>query len=208
MCTGPHDFIPAPDIVKVEFRYTMLGQQTMNVFYFFQEGGWTVTSMNAFADFAEDTWNTNIKPLLHAGTTLREIVVTELSAESSFQITNPSGAVGTRAGTPLPNNIALVVSFRTGLTGRSRRGRVYHSGVVEADVTENSFNNTQAFEIRTAYEDFFTSFIAEGDWVHVIVSYCEDGVWRENALITPVAAYTIVDTVVDSQRRRLPGRGD
>ncbi len=48
--------------------------------------------------------------------------------------------------------------------------------------------------------------IEDADFFHSIVSYVEDGEPRVTGLVTPVTAYES-DGVMDSQRRRLTGRG-
>ena len=207
MCTGPHDFIPAAEVAKAELRFTMLGEQTSSVFYFSKDGGFSLTDLATLGASLASWWNTDGNDLFHAGTTLREVVCTDVSVEDGAQVSTSVNTPGTRSGNAMPNNVCLCVSFRTGFTGRSNRGRVYHSGLVEGDVTDNNVITATATLLRDEYEDLFQLMLVEAEAQHVIVSYCNDGAWRTDARVTPVTSYIIVDTVVDSQRRRLPGRG-
>jgi hypothetical protein len=44
-------------------------------------------------------------------------------------------------------------------------------------------------------------------WKMVVVSYYNNGAWRLTATITPIISFAFADLAIDSQRRRLPGRG-
>jgi len=208
MCTGPHDFIPAPDTAKMELRYTLIGERALSVFYFQRAGGYTDLDLAALAASAENFWTSEIRPTQSGGTLLREIVVTDVSVENGQQVSNSTNLAGTASGNAMPNNITLAVSFRTGFSGRSFRGRVYHPGAVEEQIVANEFVELAADSIREAYANFFFGILGDTLDQHVIVSYCADNEWRTTAVVTPVTSYIITDTVVDSARRRLPGRGE
>lgn len=204
MCTGPHDFIPASNTAKVEMRYTLLGQPAMNVFYFQGSTNWTLVTLEALADAVEAEWLSNIRGLQHAGVTLNSIVCTDVEVEDGLQFENNVGTAGNREGAALPNNVTIAISFRTGFSGRSRRGRLYHMGLVEADVTDNSIGVLVGAALLSNYGNFFSEIASTTTTQHVIVSYCNNGDWRTDALITPVASYVLTDTTVDTQRKRLP----
>lgn len=204
MCTGPHDFIPASNTAKVEMRYTLLGQPAMNVFYFQGSTNWTLVTLEALANAVEAEWLSNIQGLQHAGVTLNSIVCTDVEVEDGLQFENNVGTAGTREGAALPNNVTIAISFRTGFSGRSRRGRLYHMGLVEPDVTDNSVGVLVGAALLSNYGNFFSEIASTTTTQHVIVSYCNNGDWRTDALITPVASYVLTDTTVDTQRKRLP----
>jgi hypothetical protein len=85
-------------------------------------------------------WNVTVKPLLLAclstGTTCVEFRTWCMTWPNlATLISDMAAAPGTRAGDPLPPQIALVLSKRTGLRGKSARGRMYLCGMSETDST-------------------------------------------------------------------------
>jgi len=204
MCTGPRPFIPASGVAKLEFRYTVLGEKAMNVVYFQKGTQWNAGELDDLVTAAEALWTSELQSLQHPLVTLNELVATDIHEDDGAQVTEPVGAVGTAEITPLPNNVTIAVSFRTGFTGRSRRGRLYHIGLGEQYVLDNNVTAIIAAAILGAYGDMLTGIATTTSSDHVIVSYCGDGDWRTNALITPVTSYTMTDTTVDTQRKRLP----
>jgi len=113
---------------------------------------------------------------------------------------------GTFSGDALPANVSFAVSLRTGFAGRSRRGRVYHVGLAEGQVTQDFVIAANVTAIVAAYATWLTTLAAQ-QFTWVIASRISAGVPRATALITPVTAIFAVDARVDTQRRRLPGEG-
>jgi len=204
MCTGPRPFIPAENTAKLEFRYTVLGEKAMNVVYFQKGTQWNSSELDDLVTAAEALWTSELQALQHPEVTLNELVATDIHEDDGAQVTEPVGADGTAEITPLPNNVTLAISFRTGFTGRSRRGRLYHIGLGEQYVVDNAVSAIVAGSILGAYGDMLTGIATNTSSDHVIVSYCGDGDWRTSALVTPVTSYTLTDTTVDTQRKRLP----
>jgi hypothetical protein len=97
--------------------------------------------------------------------------------------------------------VALVVSKRTGLSGRSNRGRMYTFGWVDTDAFGSIFGSTavqQATAFCAAIAAFHnTGFSPTVNWV--VVSYKNLALRVINSIVT--------DGYGDSQRRRLPTRG-
>jgi hypothetical protein len=140
---------------------------------------------------------------------MREVYLTDLSSQTAPTVTVVPGTnvLGSGTADPLPNNVALCVSFRTEGRGRSARGRNYISGHAETSLSGNTFNATVSNGIRDAYEELLDATTYTGSWTWVVLSRFEDGVARAAGLVQPVTAVVLTDTTVDSQRRRLPGRG-
>jgi len=112
----------------------------------------------------------------------------------------------------LPNNVAVTVSFRTGLSGRFARGRNYVSGLSEDAVVLNTVDSAVLADIQAGYEAL-QDVASDNTSTWVVVSRFSgvdgDGVPipRVEGVTTPITAVIIVDSIIDSQRRRLPGRG-
>jgi hypothetical protein len=135
--------------------------------------------------------------------------LTDLSTQTSPTVTVTTGLpiTGTNTSDPLPNHVALCVSFRTNGRGRSARGRNYVSGFGEDAASGNTFSGTIANPIAQGYAALINSATYTLDWEWVVYSRYENGDPRTEALIAPVDNVVLTDLVVDSQRRRLPGRG-
>jgi hypothetical protein len=85
--------------------------------------------------------------------------------------------------------------------------------VEEQTVGANTFSDATVDAFITAYEQLLTvGSIISAEWVIVSrfsgVDADKKPIPRAAAVITPITAVTVVDNIVDSQRRRLPGRGN
>lgn len=202
-------FIPAPNIVRVELRATKEGQFVENRFHVNCFHTPTTTDLANIGSVVTTIALGDWLPLLPSNLALREIVLTSLQTENDIQLIGPfeAGTVGTASGDPLPNNNSLCISLRSGFTGRSARGRLYWMGLTESQVTQSSVNSTPAEDIRAAVDSIRTT-LDTNSYALTIVSYFTNGDPRVGGPVYfEVNACTLVDTVIDSQRRRLPGRG-
>jgi hypothetical protein len=207
-------FIPVPNGVLVEFRMTSLAQQVENTLWFITGADPTVVTMTNLGNALETWWATEYSPLVSSGVSLREIALTSMDSITGPQVTIvPSPALaGLNLGAQMPNNISLTVSFRTALRGRSFRGRNYVVGFVEAQIAGNEVNGVDAQNWADAY-NAIPGAIAGTTYAWVVASRFSgtdangDPIPRVTGIATPVTTALVVDTVVDSQRRRLPGRG-
>jgi len=207
MCEGPHPYIPIPNTAMIEWRFTTPGGQALNRFFIEKPDAWTLEDLTDAAEAAEDLWESELSGLVSTGVSLNETVVTDMTTESGGQVVNPGGISGGNANPVMPSNVTVAISFRTALRGRSFRGRLYHVGLTDLQVTGDTLVEGFDTTLATAYQDIMQGIgAAVTDGQHVVVSLCEDGDWRTTAVTTPVTAYTVDDTV-DSQRRRLLHRG-
>lgn len=203
-------FIPVPGGIQAELRYNLLGQRTENVLWFRTPSLAvpTVADLTDVAEMLSTWWNASVKPLQGANTTLREIYLTGQNAADGASYTYTTGLPvdGTLSGEALPNNCALVVSLRTEKRGRSYRGRVYHMGITEGVCNGNQVTDTYANNVVSAY-DALISDAATAGFNLVVCSRRSGNAPRASGVLTTVIDALLVDTVIDSQRRRLPGRG-
>lgn len=191
-----------PNVARVEVRATLDGQQVENTFKVLYSLGIDQAALDALASLTISTWNTGALTLYSNLVTMREVVCTDLTAGSGLQSTQAfaPGIIGTNGGNALPNNVTFSVKRITGLSGRSNRGRVYWFGMTDAQVTSaNQVTNT----FKTNVVDFLTSYdndLTLANFEEVIASGATGN-------INGVRAYVAADDTLDSQRRRLPGRG-
>jgi len=209
-------FVPVANTVMVEIRYLLDLQHIENTLYFESAGAPTPATITQLINAVEGWWIANLKPLIPTAVTLVEFVGTDLTTASGPQVTLPP--VGPQAGSVadpvLPNNVTIAISFRTGLRGRSFRGRNYHPALWETGVISNTLQNTIVAAIQAAYNALIVdaAVIAAGfTWVVVSrfsgVDANGDPIPRAAGVTTPVLSALIVDPTIDSMRRRLPGRG-
>lgn len=202
-------FIPVANTVEVHLRGTSNGQRWENTLYFFNATGPDTSNMAQLADDLEDWWTAEIAPHLAEDVALNEIYLVDLTTATSPTVTYTVSppVQGGASTTQLPNNAAFVISFRTEGRGRSSRGRNYLIGLggQSATADPNIVNSTWANNIQAGYQALLAPLSV--DWTWVIVSRYFNNAPRLLGLTQPVTAVIYTDLRIDSQRRRLPGRG-
>ena len=203
-------FVATANTAEVEVRQMLFGQLIENTLYFHNPDGWDADSLLTLATAIGAWWAADIMPHLTSQLTMREIVARDLTTATGSQAVDPSwaGIAGGVEGTSVPSNVALAISFRTALSGRSFRGRNYISGFDVDHVPNNTINTGVADALVAAYNDLqtaVTEVLAGVTWV--VVSKFSEGVPRLAGEVTTVLVASLTDYFVDSMRRRLTGRG-
>jgi hypothetical protein len=209
MCTGERPFIPSDETAVVQMIYDAPGGVAENVLHFTNDGGWTYLDLLGLVGSLATWHSTDLSGAQSEDVALREIIATDVATEGSYQVVAPliPPQSGTLATPVLPSNVTLAVKFSTGLSGRSRKGRAYHIGLGESDVIRDTVGDDSLTRILAAWSLLLPGGGVLAETVHwVVVSYCGDGEWREAGLISAITAVN-ADNTVDSQRRRLLGRG-
>lgn len=131
--------------------------------------------------------------------------LTTLAGASAYSTVTPA-LVGGHGQPSLPGNCAVVVTKRTAKRGRAYRGRLYQTGVPEdAQDGVDTVTTTWVNNMLTAFGHFLVSSEFHS-LVFSVLSNFLGGVVRGTGLAEPVTEISI-DTSIDSQRRRLLGRG-
>jgi len=208
-------FIPVPNSALVELRYTANGQQVENTLWFDLGQVPATADLQALVGATFGWWSDNVKPLQAAAVQLREIFATSMhSADGPIYTFAPSVAeFGTNNQPIQPGNVTLSISFRTAQRGRSFRGRNYAIGLTEPDTEANTVVGTKVTEWQAAYFELIALASAAG-WTWCIASrfsgvdpVTKKPIPRETGVTSDVTGVIVVDGNVDSQRRRLTGRG-
>jgi len=203
-------FVAAPNIIECQFRGTLDGQQVMNRIHVNVTGTPTEGDCATVAAAAAQWWLDNVQDLVVVTASLREVFCKSLEEENGPQASFTAGlpASGTIDLDGLPNNCALCVSLRTGLSGRSARGRWFWYGF--ADTQANG--STVVGGVRDSIDAAMTNLLAVIEALSalwVIVSFIHNGAPRAGGPVYFVVTnIVIIDDTIDSQRRRLPGRGN
>jgi len=115
--------------------------------------------------------------------------------------TIPQPHPGTSPGNATPANAAAVISWRTGLAGRAFRGRTYLPGIGESSQV-NSTVNSSYITAATALANGIAAFTNGGGIVGVnmvVASFVKQ--------LLNLVLSAVIDNAIDSQRKRLIGRG-
>lgn len=201
-------FIPVPNVAKVAIEQRLDGEPVVNTLHFYNANGWSNASLTTLGTAIQGWWVNGLSPNLSTSLVLEQIVATDLSAQISPQATVEAGAllIGDVPGDCAPNNAALCVSLRSSFRGRSARGRNYVAGIPDSVRTRSRLTDTFLTAIVDAYEQLLTvGPQTSSTWV--IVSLRSNKAPRAQGVFLPVTNIVVVDNVLDSMQRRLPGRG-
>ncbi len=207
MCIGTHPFIPAENTVKVEMVYNTPGGIAENTLYFADATSWDASDVGVIAGEIKAWWEDTIRNWQSTGVSLAKVRAQDISVEDGnfWEYTAGLPEAGLGATAVLPQNVTGAIKFSTGRAGRSYRGRNFFVGLGEAYVTGDTIDSTLIAGVMTGYEGLDDpAVISKGH--QVVVSYCQNGEWLTDAVVTAVNGRSF-DNTVDSQRRRLTHRG-
>jgi len=190
-----------PNAVKVTVKGELFGQLNMNVWHVRTAGLPNFIELGIINGIFQVGYAELMAPL-SAAYTINEITsvyIGDADSPENTLVINPPQAGGQAAAPSSPSNVCLCVSLRSGFGGRSNRGRKYFSGIPEGQVADNII----AEVVCTGVIDGVISLIAalqDNATPMAIASYT-------NLTLVDVVTALCVDFFVDSQRRRLTGRG-
>lgn len=163
----------------------------------------TSTELDALCNDWWTTFGTALTGLLTGFYVVRFIEATDRSHEggATGSYTVSAGGQGTRTGDATPANVANVISWRTGKSGRKNRGRTYLFGMSDIDLTGSYFNTSYL----TPMGVFALSLLLYDGPPSLTV---HKAVASISQLQMVRATGYVINDVADSQRRRLPGRGN
>jgi hypothetical protein len=201
-------FIPVPNVSVFSPIYIYDGQRCQNNFYVEHVSGWFDATQRTVADEMCNWWITKLATWVPQSCQLVQIDYRDLSTYdgNAGTFTNGLPVVGSHNSQQVPNNCSVAVSMKTARRGRSYRGRIYHIGLAEDEVEKNDLVGNFHYNLQTAYEDLLTTVNAVPDCTMVVVSRYSNKVARSVGVATAITG-AVVNTKIDSQRRRLPGRG-
>lgn len=200
--------VAVPNVAEVQIRGALASQLVETGLYYLFTGTISESDLALLVSTLATYAAAHIAGIMSSAWEGREIHARDLTAGSGLQATSTAiaGLTGTLAGEPLPNNVCLAIARKSGLAGRKFNGRVFWPGWVDGDLADTNTFASGRVAGRTAFLSGMDT-AAEGvDWTPVIVSTraaSDGGV----AHVTPLAIWSVVDMVIDSRRRRLPGRG-
>ncbi len=198
-------FVPANDVVQVSIHFLSATlERATNVIYVYNANGVSSAAdvqdvldsvktwlTNEWAGVASDRWQTDY------------LVGRDMNTQEGYIVTDVETINGTVSGGSLPAATTIAMSLRTGLSGRSRRGRIFHVGLPVTFVTDSAVTVGGASSLIDAYNALLPILIGN-DQQLVVASFVSGGAPRSTALTTPVLDVILTDRIVDSQDGRKP----
>lgn len=199
-------FISVPSTAMVELFYRWDNQRVENTLYFRQADSYDPPELTTLAEEVFNWWANSIAPLTSSSVVLVGVKATSLESDSAPAVETPVNQPGLGDPNAEPNNVSFVIKFLTSGRGRSSRGRNYIVGLPDTTVNGNSIQAAHADALVAAYSQLLAAgVITEGAWS--VVSRYADGLPRSPGIAQLVTGASYTDLTIDSQRRRLPGRG-
>jgi len=194
----------------VRLQYTLSTQLVENEFYFVSIAPPTETVMDELADvmldWAVDDWH-NLLPLNCAVTgCVVECLDPAFLFTKPYTLPSPVSGAGANGA---PNNVSF--SVQRVILGRYKGGhpRLYVPGIRDDKITSiNTLNGAHADLIVDTLNALNTLMIAStSTFQPVCLRTTGEGATPTEPLPVAISSYRYRDLTLDSQRRRLPGRG-
>jgi hypothetical protein len=202
---------PTPDnpgVCKVALVFNRDTRTFINTFHVDAEvGEWDITQMIVLAENFRDWWNTHYRQAVSDKVSLVQVQVRKYdpAVPLAYDLPVSPPLPGGRPGTVSPGNVTSTVSWRTGLAGRRFRGRIYNPGISEADTSEaDELGSVVINLLAQAALQLITGALTTGE-LGVFHAPKDTPSAFDNTITEVVSA--VVEDILDSQRRRLPGRG-
>lgn len=192
----------------MELRQLVAGQKCENTLYFYKAAGWIPQGYADMGSAMQSWWEGTYSTYISNQVTLTEVYITDLTTNIAPTYTGvPTTEIhGQNNDEPVPNNSAYCIGFRTPLRGKSNRGRNYVLGLGNAAVDKSSVLPAVSAQLVAAYNAIITIAL-NNDCNWVVVSRYHNKQPRVEGTYTAINAAVAADLYMDSQRRRLPGRG-
>jgi hypothetical protein len=198
-------FQPAPGVWQAVINWETEGEPWANVWHFTGLGGLPLSNpAPTDASLIRGLIGSALMPFLSKTTTLQTVELRLLDSQespvaTSLGLTQYVGAVDSP---PVPLNVALCVTLKTGVGGRSGRGRSYLTGMAELNCNARTFESSYTVPLLQAWNLMLSSF--NGSSLNqAVLSRNVGGVVRPVGLARLVTVATLTDSRIDTQRRRL-----
>ena len=202
-------FVPNENVIQLNCRYLWDSQECQNTLYAYFAGGWTYNDMYDTAAYLGNYIHNSFLPLQNYTLQLTGVVAQRLQYPTDLQASwvPSSTAIGGVGQDPAPNSVSIAVSLKTGYSGRSYHGRNYWMGLCDSQTIGNKVHPTVISNILAAYNGLIAGFLGDLAFPLVVYSRIGEGQPRTLGLASAITVATVANDIIDSQRRRLPGRG-
>jgi len=203
-----HPFIPFANCAEVVCQGTLASQDVLLTNGVRKASPFAGTDLDDIADIFANWLTGTLLPILCDDLSMIFVKVSDLTTQFSPVAVSVTGlpATGSVSGSPLTNNVAAVISYKTAQRGRSFRGRNYVPGAPVGSLqTATELTSTFVTNLVAAYAGLGVS-LASANFDHVVLSRQENNVIRTTGVATLIQDY-IGRTALGTQRRRVIGHG-
>ena len=144
-------------------------------------------------------WDSDYRHMVNAAVVGRQVVATGMNSVPASQATVLLTLAGTRLGEVAPSEVSCAVKFFTHLSGRRNHGGARGWPPCEPDFTGDHFTAAYITAMLGVFQNLVNQANAAG-YPLAIASIAD-------ATMKIISGITILDDVVDSQRRRTINRG-
>lgn len=201
-------FVPTPNTLRAEIIFLWDSQQVENVFHIRTPNVINESELDSVHTVMNLWYDSYLSAMQPSAVSLLKYVIADASDQFgvSKEYAPTTRIQGQVSSSPsMPNNVTLAIKWNTGFRGRSYRGRTFHIGLWESAMVGNNIASDVLANFISTYTQLITSL--DGSTRELgVVSKFQGNVQRTEGVFTPIRTVTC-DGVVDSQRRRLPGRG-
>jgi hypothetical protein len=217
-------FIPALNTINVVLHIKDANaDDNVNVFYVKNSVAWNLSTMDSMADafitwFATGDGSTSYQKLMSSVASLQSVGTRDLTTQNSFSLITQTGLplVGEGVGTAVAAGLTKSITHRTGLAGKSFRGRTFVCSQESTSIPTPENGQYDAGHLANLIAAFtplianVTSALATATLVVAsfyggVPPVAGHSVPRSTALLTPITSFGYAGTSFDFQRRRAPG---
>lgn len=186
-------------------QYIEGGKNLANVMNFSFGSAYAQGDIDALASDVDSIIGSAFLSLMRSTVSYVQTVVRGLASSVDLEAVDATSAgPGSGSGGPQANHTTFCLSLRTGLTGRSARGRFYTLGVQATDLASiNTVTATYRNNWITALGLLRVAAAADG-WTLGVVSRQNNGVKLTTGVFRTVTTIIAVNDQLDTQRRRMP----
>jgi hypothetical protein len=194
-------------VTQLVIRFLQDAQEVENVLYVLTPQPLVVGDADAVFAVVNPWITTTLRPRQAANVVYKEVVIQDEPSMAGPRFVYPGDLLsGTHSGDPSNNATTIAIRKNTSGRGAHFRGRIYHIGLADNVVTNNNVEVVEITAILSTYEALLTALETAG--YPLLHAYRASGPPPQPLVgATPVTSFTVSDTIVDTQRRRLPGRG-
>lgn len=193
-----------PNVAKIALVGHRDTREWVNTFHVHKIGGGAITlaDLLVLAPAYLAAWVAAYRTMVNGTIVLDIIELRKLDPSDPIALDYTTGlpSGGALGGTNEAANVSISASWRTGLAGRAFRGRFFVAAINEAITTVlDTLTSAGVTQVTTLMDYLYNAPSVAGPFEPVIFH-------RATNLYTVITSY-VIDAVLDSMRRRLPGRG-
>lgn len=189
-----------------QITYQMLRDTRIleNTFHLYKSDGWDLLDLDGALVRARDIWLNFAKPAIPSAVSLFNVHAHVYDPDNSPWVSDISVSPpvpGTRPGLAEAGNATVAVSKRAAYAGQRYRGRFFWPALSQSDTTQSdTIVSTLIVLLANFALQFFMQYPTGGPYGTAVLFHKDDNTFSF------INSYQ-TDQIVDSMRRRLPGRG-